>query len=95
VLRRGEAVQVDPIKPKLIPPGTKRLKLNNDGLLSTSAFKFSLRRFIEELRQLSEDIEQAGCHVREALARAAADNHREILRAASLDHWLRRPEPRA
>jgi hypothetical protein len=39
------AVQVDPIKPKLKPPGTKRLKLSWDILLSTSAFNFNLRRF--------------------------------------------------
>jgi len=38
-------VQVDPIKPKLEPPGTKRLKLKCDILLSTSAFKFNLRRY--------------------------------------------------
>jgi len=38
-------VQVDPIKPKLKPPGTKRLKLKCDILLSTSAFKFNLRRY--------------------------------------------------
>jgi hypothetical protein len=37
-------VQVDPIKPKLKPPGSKRLKQNGDVLLSTSAFKFNLRR---------------------------------------------------
>jgi hypothetical protein len=37
-------VQVDPIKPKF-PPGTKRLKLKLDILLSTSAFKFNLRRY--------------------------------------------------
>ena len=42
----GRAVQVDPMKPKLKPPGTKRLKLNCDVLLSTSAFKFNLRRYI-------------------------------------------------
>jgi hypothetical protein len=49
VLARGPApgrpVQVDPIKPKLKPPGTKRLKLNCDILLSTSALKFNLRRY--------------------------------------------------
>jgi ABC-type oligopeptide transport system ATPase subunit len=41
----GRAVQVDPIKLKLKPPGTKRLKLNCDVLLSTSAFEFNLRRY--------------------------------------------------
>ncbi len=46
---QGEAVQVDPIKPKLKPPGTKRLKLKFDILLSTSAYKFIFRRYIKEI----------------------------------------------
>jgi len=37
-------VQVDPIKPKLKPPGTKRLKLKCGILLSTYALRFNLRR---------------------------------------------------
>ena len=41
-------MQVDPIKPKLKPPGTKRLRLKCDLLLSTSAFKFNLRRYIKK-----------------------------------------------
>ena len=40
-------MQVDPIIPKLKPPGTIVLKLNCDILLSAFAFKFDLRRFIE------------------------------------------------
>ena len=40
----GRAVQVNPIKPKLKAPGTKRLELNCDVPLSTSASKFNLRR---------------------------------------------------
>jgi len=40
-------VPVDSIKPKLKPPGTKRLKLKCDIPLSTSAFKFNLRRYIK------------------------------------------------
>jgi hypothetical protein len=40
-------VQFDPMKPKLTPPRTKRLKLNCDTLLSTSAFKFDLRCYNE------------------------------------------------
>jgi len=39
-------VQVDPIKPKLKPPGTECLKLKCDIMLSTSALKFNLRRYI-------------------------------------------------
>ena len=42
---RGRAVQVDPMTPVLKPPGTNRLKLQYDILLSTSAFKFNLRRY--------------------------------------------------
>ena len=38
-------MQVDPIKPTLKPPGTKHLKLKCEILLSTSAFKFNLRRY--------------------------------------------------
>ena len=43
-------MQVVPIKPKLKPPGTKRLKLECDILLSTSAFKFNFRRFAQAVR---------------------------------------------
>ena len=42
---RGRAMQVDPMKPKLKLPGTKRLKPRCDTLLSTHAFNFSLRRY--------------------------------------------------
>jgi len=38
-------VKVDPIKPKLKPPGTTCLKLKHDGLLSNFGFKFNLRRY--------------------------------------------------
>jgi len=41
----GRVVQVDPMNPKLKPPGTKRLKPKCDGKLSTSAFKFNSRRY--------------------------------------------------
>ena len=42
----GRAVQVDPIKPTLTAPGTKRLKMEFDDLLSSLGFKFNLRRYI-------------------------------------------------
>jgi len=45
VIQQVRAVQVDPIKPKLQLPGTKYLTLDCDVLLSTSAFKFNLRRY--------------------------------------------------
>jgi len=41
----GRAVQVDPIKPTLKPPGTKRLRLKYDEPLSNFAFKINLRRY--------------------------------------------------
>ena len=42
-------MQVDPIKPKLKPLGTERLKPNCDILLSTSAFKINLRRYTADM----------------------------------------------
>jgi hypothetical protein len=41
---QDKAVQVDPIKPTLEAPGTKRLKLKYDETLSSFAFKFNLCR---------------------------------------------------
>ena len=37
-------MQLDPIKPTLKAPGSKRLKLHYDASLSTFAFRFNLRR---------------------------------------------------
>jgi hypothetical protein len=42
---RGGAVQVDPIKPALKVPGTKRVELIYDGPLSNFTFNFNLRRY--------------------------------------------------
>ena len=42
---QGRAVQLDPIKPTLEPPGSKRLKRKCDVPLSNFAFKFELRRY--------------------------------------------------
>jgi hypothetical protein len=44
----GRAVQVEPIKPALKAPGSERLKLNCDDVLSNFAFKFNLRRYNTE-----------------------------------------------
>jgi hypothetical protein len=41
----GRAVRIDPIKPTSKAPGTKRLKLKYDKVLSSLAFKFNLRRY--------------------------------------------------
>ena len=48
----GRAVQVDPMKPTLKPPGTKRLKLKCDVPLSSFAFKFNSRR----VNQMAEEL---------------------------------------
>jgi len=53
-------VQVDPIKPKLKPPGTKLLKLKSDILVSTAAFKINLRRYIQELLQRGKKRQDEG-----------------------------------
>jgi len=45
---QGEAVQVDPIKPTLKAPGSERLKLKCDILLSACAFNVNLRRYTKE-----------------------------------------------
>jgi len=54
------AVQVDPMKPKLTPPGIKRLKLMCNILLSTSAFKFDLRRYNVDGREFQHRQHRAG-----------------------------------
>jgi hypothetical protein len=41
----GKAVQVEPIRPTLQAPGTKRLKPKHDKLLSSFAFNVNLRRY--------------------------------------------------
>jgi len=38
-------VRVEPIKPTLKAPGTKRLKLQYHDLLSSTPFKFNVRRY--------------------------------------------------
>ena len=40
-------MQVDPIKPTMKAPGPKLLKVKCDELLSTSPFKFNVRRFMK------------------------------------------------
>jgi hypothetical protein len=40
--QHGRAVQVDPMKPKLKLPGTKRLKLKCDGTAFKICFRFQL-----------------------------------------------------
>jgi hypothetical protein len=42
-------VQVDPIKPALKAPGSKRLKLKYAGPLSDFTFNIDLRRYIKDM----------------------------------------------
>jgi hypothetical protein len=44
-MRRGRAVQVDPIKLTFKAHGSERLKLEHGKPLSSFAFKFNLRRY--------------------------------------------------
>ena len=53
----GRPVQLDPIKPMLKPPGTKHLKLNCDGLLSSFAFESNLRRYNTVQKGLADYLE--------------------------------------
>jgi len=46
----NRAVLVEPMKPALKPPGTKRFKLEYGVLLSNFAFHFNLRRYIPAIR---------------------------------------------
>ena len=62
-------MQVDPINAKLKAAGTKRLKLKCPMLLSTPAFNFNLRRYIEA--QYSSLLDQASVERAAALSAAA------------------------
>jgi hypothetical protein len=60
-------VQVDPFKPKLKAPGTKRLKLNCVDLLINFGFKCDLRRYIKVT-----ELEAEVCELGKSLAAAEA-----------------------
>jgi len=49
----GKAVQVNPMKPVLNPPETKRLRPKHDELLWSFAYNFNLRRYCwgQEIKQ--------------------------------------------
>ena len=53
-------MQVHPIEPTLKTPGTERLKLENEQLLSNFAFNFNLRRFTEDDYDDEDDAAAAG-----------------------------------
>jgi hypothetical protein len=61
----GRAVRVDPIKPTLKAPGTERLKLKYEELLSNFGLKFNSRRYISAL--YSDEVE-AGAYTRPFLS---------------------------
>ena len=52
--RLGGAVQLDPMKPTLKPPGTKRLKHKYDDSPSSFAFKVKLRRYTSDAPQWNQ-----------------------------------------
>ena len=60
--QRCKAVQVDPMKPRMKPPGTERLKSEHDGLLSNFGFKFKLRRYSVLVRDAAQYIAGRGLH---------------------------------
>ena len=53
-------MQVDPVKPALKPPGTRRLKHKCVKLPLNFAFKFNLRRYIEAVTHAFEEAAEAG-----------------------------------
>ena len=69
---RGEAVQVDPITSTLKAPGTERLKLKYEELLTNYGFKFTLRRCIVAHESVRETVNFT-CDARRAISAIAAD----------------------
>ena len=57
-------MQVDPVKPTLKAPGTKRLKLKCDEPLSDFAFNFNMRRCNEACIKNCEDAIEKGRELR-------------------------------
>jgi hypothetical protein len=93
-------VQVDPIKPTLKPPGTERLTLKCDTVLSSFAFNFSLRRFSEEALALASEVMFARLPPPRSVAAAAAADLQvrpsfdERLKARPASHRPPRHPPR-
>jgi len=71
-------VQVDPVKPKLKAPGTKRLKLESDGLLSNFSLTFNLHCYIKGAALMAQ------AHFRRSSAGAAARGELKALRSAAV-----------
>ena len=55
---RGRAVQVEPMKRSLTAPGTERLILKYDDLLSNCAFNIDLRRYTGVLEGLDASLQR-------------------------------------
>jgi len=92
-------VQVDPINPTLKALGTKRLKLKYDGLLSSFAFNFVLRRYTsgDALVQRS-DSSMGNTGINRPRSRQASINHSDPsagipVGAMDVDHTA--PQPRS
>jgi len=92
-------VQVDPIKPKLKIHGIRRLKLTCDVLLSTSAFKFNLRRYNVSRFVERDDMDQAWGVKGAAYTGASPDGRRTKLFAnawwGDASRTLSKPELKA
>jgi len=91
---RGRAAQVDPLQPKLEPPGISSSKLKYDKSLSKFAFTFNLRRYavaVSEHSALLIDDEKAGRALQSILREVAATE--ESTAGLTLDHFSAQPEP--
>ena len=63
-------MQVDPIKPMSKAPGTRRLKLKHDELLSSFGFRFNLRHYSKALATWRDNVAQVFA-TRAAIRKAA------------------------
>jgi len=89
---QGRAVQIDPLKPKLKPPGTYRLKLNCYVLLSASAFKINLRRYTKANAAQADylfqpDKNNAGADLGRAWQILLATSMNEGSKCVSMTRW--------
>jgi hypothetical protein len=67
--RHGRVVQVDPIRPTLKSPGTKRMKVKYYKPLSNVAFKFNMRRYTTDpAHVVCGDVQAGSCQISLLLA---------------------------